>query len=274
MAGIGFELQKLSSRGSLSAQLAATAHGAIIATGPWLFTIACLGVITLATQNLEARNTVSTFRVLVFYAFCLSLIASAPAIITGVRLVADVIYAKKVQQVSGIFLACTVFSALPVAVAGGVVYFVVFELPLFAGLVAITTCVLASLIWVATAFCSAVRDFRAVTLAFSYGMLGATINAIVFAQFGQGPEGMLIGFNIGLCVIVVMLFSQIFVTFPHAVKASSQDILWFVKEIARRGYLCMGALAASIAIWIDKIVLWNSAESETVLWGLRHAPAL
>ena len=104
-------------------------------------------------------------------------------------------------------------------------------------------------------------------------MLGATINAIVFAQFGQGPEGMLIGFNIGLCVIVVMLFSQIFVTFPHAVRASNQDVLWFAKEIAGRGYLCAGAIVASTAIWIDKIVLWNSGESETVLWGLRHAPA-
>jgi len=273
MAGIGFELHKLSSRSSLSSQLAATTHGAVIAAGPWLFTIACLGVTSLATQSLGEQEAVSTFRVLVFYGFCLSLIASSPAIITGVRLVADAIYARKIQRVAGIFLACTVFAAVPVAVVGWLVYFVLFQLPLFAGLTAIATCVLASLVWVATAFCSATRDYRTVTLAFSYGMLCATINAIILAHFGQGPANILIGFNIGLCVVVIMLFNQVFVTFPHAVKADSNSILWFAEEIARRKYLCAGAVSASAAIWIDKIVMWNSSESEILLWGLRHAPS-
>jgi len=56
MAGIGFELQKLSSRGSLSAQLAATAHGAIIATGPWLFTIAKRAAIDVYRREKRHRS--------------------------------------------------------------------------------------------------------------------------------------------------------------------------------------------------------------------------
>ena len=272
MAGIGFELQKLSARNTLSAQFSAAAHGAVVATGPWLFTIASLALIALATEHLGDRAALSTFRVVVFYGFCLSFIASSPAIITGVRLVADAIYAEKIGEVPGIFLNCLLWAALPTAMVGLIVYFVLFNLPWFAGITAIATCILTSLVWVATAFCSAIRNYRIVTLSFLFGMIVVTVNVILLAEFGQGTEGMLIGMNIGLCTIAVSLINQIFVTFPHPVKSSTIDPIGFARKIANRWVLCAGATAASTAIWVDKFVLWYSQAGETVLWGLRHAP--
>lgn len=273
MAGIGFELQKLSARNSLSAQLTATAHGAVVATGPWLFTIASLALISLATRDLPDRAAISTFRVVVFYGFCLSLIASSPAIITGVRLVADAFYAKRIAEVPAIFLNCLMWAALPTMAIGFLVYFVLFSLPWFAGITAIATCILTSIVWVTTAFCSAIRNYRIVTLSFLFGMIAVAVTAILMAELGQGTEGMLIGLNIGLCAIAISLVSQIFATFPHPVNSAAIAPLGFARSIASRWVLCAGATVASIAIWIDKIVLWFSSAGETVQWGLRHAPA-
>ena len=47
MAGIGFELRKLSRQETLSSVVAAAGHAAVIAAGPWLFTIFALATITL-----------------------------------------------------------------------------------------------------------------------------------------------------------------------------------------------------------------------------------
>ncbi|MFY0611368.1 MAG: exopolysaccharide Pel transporter PelG [Hyphomicrobiaceae bacterium] len=272
MAGIGFELQKLSARNTLFAQISAATHGAVVATGPWLFTIVSLALIAIATESLADREVLSTFRVVVFYGFCLSSIAASPAIITGVRLVADAIYAKNIGEVPAVFLNCLFWAALPTALVGFLVYFVAFSLPIFAGVIAITTCVLTSLIWVSTAFCSAIRNYRIVTLSFLFGMIVVTINSILMAKLNQGVEGMLIGMNIGLCTIAVSLINQIFVTFPHPVNSNAVDPIGFARSIADRWMLCVGATIASIAIWVDKIVIWYSGAGETVLWGLRHAP--
>ena len=49
MAGIGFELRRLSQQQTLSALLGAFGHAAVIAAGPWLFTIISLATISFPT---------------------------------------------------------------------------------------------------------------------------------------------------------------------------------------------------------------------------------
>ena len=69
MAGIGFQLRKLSRQETISSVVAAAGHAAVIAAGPWLFTIFSLAAITALTEEIVGRQTVSTFRVIVIYAF-------------------------------------------------------------------------------------------------------------------------------------------------------------------------------------------------------------
>ena len=51
MAGIGFELRKLSRQETLSSVVRAGSHAAVIAAGPWLFTIASLAVISVTVER-------------------------------------------------------------------------------------------------------------------------------------------------------------------------------------------------------------------------------
>ena len=85
MAGIGFQLRKLAGQDTISSVVAAAGHAAVIAAGPWLFTILALATITLLTEEIAGRATVATFRVVVIYAFGVSLVLTAPVTIVATR---------------------------------------------------------------------------------------------------------------------------------------------------------------------------------------------
>ena len=79
MAGIGFALRALSGRNTLSSVVGAAGHAAVIAAGPWLFTIASLAAITASSEPLAGHDTLATFRALIIYAFATSLVLAAPS---------------------------------------------------------------------------------------------------------------------------------------------------------------------------------------------------
>ena len=74
MAGIGFRLKLLLEEGTTKSQLQALVYSAIIATGPWLISVLCIGSITLITPKSLGLQAVESFRVTVVYAYALSII--------------------------------------------------------------------------------------------------------------------------------------------------------------------------------------------------------
>ena len=65
MAGIGFQLRKLAQRETLSAVMSASGHAAVIAAGPWLFTILSLAAIGITTERLVGLDKLAEFRVVI-----------------------------------------------------------------------------------------------------------------------------------------------------------------------------------------------------------------
>ncbi len=57
MAGIGFVLRKLYYRDNLTSLLRACAHSAFASTGPWLFTVLSLAVISYLGATAVSRET-------------------------------------------------------------------------------------------------------------------------------------------------------------------------------------------------------------------------
>ena len=213
MAGIGFELQKLSIRGGLLAPFQAIGHGAIIAAGPWIFTILAIALISLITVKGMGLSALSDFRGIVIYAFALSLFLSAPVVIIATRMVSDAIYSRKFEIVATIFFAALAISATISASFTGFLYGVVFGLSPQTAFVGTLTCVIVSMIWVAHAFCSAVRDYNGVTISFIAGLVTALIGAVLATSQNMQAIGLIWTFNIGLCVTLFWLTSRIFITF-------------------------------------------------------------
>src|SRR5215468_11615481 len=111
MAGIGFRLRALGEQGNLLAPLASIGHAAVIAAGPWLFTVAALEVIGILTASHLSPSSIDGFRLVVIYAFTISLISSAPIVLVAARLVGDALYVRAVGRVRSLFLAASVLSA-------------------------------------------------------------------------------------------------------------------------------------------------------------------
>lgn len=272
MAGIGFALRRLSRQDNLIGRAASVGHAAVVAAGPWIFTILSLGLITLATEQISGLQTLETFRAAVIYAFAISLITTSPIVMVTTRLVADGLYQRNFDRIAGVFIGALAASIFPAMIALLFIYAGVLRVPLDLAIAASSCCLLVALIWVALALAGTVRDYAGVTLAFVIGLLVSVAGAVSAAILDAGAQGLLWGFNTGLCVTLFWLMSRVLATFPHEVLnpiAGLQDLL---RSIRHYWVIALGALAANAAIWTDKWLMWISPIGETVQGGFVHAP--
>jgi uncharacterized membrane protein len=272
MAGIGFALRRLSRQDNLIGRAASIGHAAVVAAGPWIFTILSLGLITLATEQVAGLTTLETFRAAVIYAFCVSLVTTAPIVMVTTRLVADALYQRRFESIAGVYVGALSAAAIPAAVVVALLYAGLLRLPLDLGVAAASCCLIVALIWVSLALAGTVRDYAGVTLAFVVGLLIAVLGAVAAAILDLKAVGLLWGFNTGLAITLFWLMSRVLVTFPHDVPDPIAGLRDLVRAVRRYWVIALGALAANAAIWIDKFIMWLSPIGETVEGGFIHAP--
>jgi uncharacterized membrane protein len=271
MAGIGFQLRKLGRQETITSVVASAGHAAVIAAGPWLFTIFSLASITVLTQQVSGLETLATFRVIVIYAFAASLVLTAPVTIVATRLMADALWSRQPEQVRPLLLgayAC----AMVVTGAGVALLLLVLRPAVHLSIVLMSATLLVSLIWVTLAFCGAVRDYWGVTMSFLVGMLVSLVATVSLAIMGAGAAGMAGGFVLGLAVAFLGMAQRVLATFPHAVTDPSAGVVGMLEGMRRYWHLAAGALAGTAGVWIDKWLFWLSPEGEAVEGGFLHSP--
>lgn len=271
MAGIGFELRRLSRQQSLTALVGALGHAAVIAAGPWLFTIVSLATITLFTEQVAGLATLATFRAVIIYAFAVSLVLTAPVTIVATRLVADALWLKKSERVRPLLFGAYVVSIAFVS-AGVAVLAVYFRMPPALGSALLAASLTVALIWVALSFCGAVRDYRGVTIAFAVGLLTSVLFATAAAVRGLGATWIAWGFVSGLALTFLLLTMRVLETFPGRLDRPELGFEMILGGFGAYRHLALGALVGTAAVWIDKWIFWFSPIGETVKGGLVHAP--
>ncbi len=271
MAGIGFEIRRLSRQETITSVVGAVGHAAVIAAGPWLFTILSLATITVMAESVASTLTLADFRAIVIYSFAVSLVVTAPVTIVATRLVADALWLKNPDAVrSLLFAAFLAAIGIVVPVVAGLSF--VFALDGSVA-VALTACSLVvALIWVALSFCGAVRDYAGVTISFLAGLLVSLVLAIAAAIKGFHAPGMAWGFLAGLTVTFFGLASRVLATFPQPVTELSAALRALIAGFASYRHLAIGAFLGTAGVWIDKWLFWFSAAGERVQIGLLHAP--
>ena len=267
MAGIGFELRRLTQRDDLIGVVQGYGYAALATSGPWLFTILSLSAIVLLGMAATTPQELATFRVLIVYNFAFSLVLSGPATIVTTRYLANCIHAKDVKQAPAMMvgaLALVYAVALPM-VAPFYLLHLRLEAPI--RLAAILNFMLVLGIWMVSVFLTALKNYRAVTFSFlagmSVGILGASLLAPVWAV-----AGMLTGFNAGLALILFTLIARVFGEYPTRAGRPFEFVGCF------RGYwdLALGALAYNAAVWVDKWIMWLAPERELLKSGLVSYP--
>ena len=271
MAGIGFALRALSDRNTLSSVMGAAGHAAVIAAGPWLFTIASLAAITASSEPLAGHETLATFRALIIYAFATSLVLAAPITIVATRLLADQLWQRQTDRVRPLLVAAMGLALVTVA-AGVAALVALFSVPVKLAIALYAATSVVTMIWVAVAFCGAVRDYNGITLTFVVGLVISVAAATAAALTGLGAAGMAWGFTLGLAIALLGMTFRVLATFPVTGATAISQLKALINGFGAYGYLALGALLGTAGVWVDKWVFWVSNEGHSVEGGLIHAP--
>jgi len=267
MAGIGFELRKLTRRDDLLGVLQGTAHSALASTGPWLFTILSLAGIVLISSSFVSREESFTFQLIVIYNFAFSLVMSSPVVMLTTRLLADAIFEKKVEEAPSFFLVSMASLFVSQIFIAGPFYFFFVNLPTGARLAALANFFLVTGIWVVSVFLTALKDYRSVTSSFAIGV-GASLAGCFWLAPKYSVTGMLFGFNIGLTFIFFSLAARVFTEYPYPMIR----IYKLKLHIRKYWEIALGGFVYNLAIWVDKWIMWFAPERRILSSGMVSCP--
>lgn len=267
MAGIGFVLRRLTSRGDLIGLAQGYAHASISTSGGWLFTILALSAVTFFGPRFATYEDLTTFRLLVVYNFGFSLVLTGPLTMVLTRYLSDQIFARTVEGIPGMVLGGIAFAVAVSAPLVAPLYFWYFDLTAAARVAAWLGYTLVSAIWVLAVFLSTLKEYAAVTRAFGIGMTLALVAAFVVGP-DAGVGGMLFGFDLGMAYIVFALTARVFAEFPFPITAPFA----FLRYFRTQWPLALGGGVYYTGIWIDKWLMWTAPERLVLPAGLVSYP--
>jgi uncharacterized membrane protein len=271
MAGIGFALKKLSSQDNLTSRSLAGGHAILISSGPWLVIIVGLALLHMLGQPILDPTDLKIFSILVIYSFALSLVVTSPVSLEATLRVSRIMFQRRFQDVQAVYMAAVFVTTVLSLVCGAIVFFGLIHLPLGLGLAALVCVMQVSHLWLAMAFVAAIKQYAAVTSAFAIGLSCSIVFGTSAGALGYGPGGMIIGFSIGLCVAFCILNFLILKTFPGQLSPL-RDLPSKLRYLRPTSLTFVAAGACSaLAVWIDKLIIWQSNEASAVSEGLLYA---
>jgi uncharacterized membrane protein len=256
MAGIGFELRKLTRGDDLLGIAKAYAHSALTATGPWLMTIIAFSSVVLFGSSIVSVEELNTFRLIIIYDFALSLVITGPIVMLATRILADSIYVRDVRQAPSLMISCLFVVAATELFLAVPFYLGYVNVGSFVRLLAVANFSLIAAIWLVSTFLTALKNYNIITGTFGVGMIVAIGTAVLFSPY-YGLDGMLLGFDTGLAVILFGLIASVLAEYPYHVR----KIFDFRGYFRKYWQLAASGLVYNAAIWVDKWVMWAAPEA-------------
>lgn len=255
MAGIGFILRKLMKKEDLSSLFRAYFHSMMASSGQWIITVLSLGSFYLFSKNLVSDEAYLEFRLIILYNFAFSLVVASPITNCSTRYLADLIYSKRLDLASGLMIGMLILLFIVSLIPVSAYYFFYTKMTRAEVLQSILNFVLIASIWHAGIFISALKYYTGITFTFLFGMTISILSAVKLSE-GYGLVGMLAGFNLGLGFILASLIALVFVEYPPEVK----DVFKILNYFKKYWEIALGYFLYTIALWIDKWIMWFSPE--------------
>ena len=255
MAGIGWRLERLIDRGSLTGVAGAYATGAAVMALPWLLTTAVLMMLPLVIDR--AHTDFATADAAVQVAYAVALLVGAPLQVVASRHSADRVYERRIHALAAPFrralalalVVCASCAAIALAALGVPATIVWCGASLAAGVGAAWTALA-----VGNGLCSP-------TLVLGAVVFGA-ITSFALAALGMveiGVTGYLLGLTFGQCVMLIVLLAGLWHALPAWVDETERLLPAFRDYAALAG----AGLAFNAALWIDKLIVQLVADRET-----------
>jgi polysaccharide biosynthesis protein PelG len=268
MAGIGFELRRLSRSETYFGLLRAYFYAGIIGSGPWVLSILAiliLGVLSLGA--LAPASQVSDFQISVTWLIALSLIYSGGTQLAYTRYVADRLFERESGRVLPNLFGMLLITGSPLLLAS--IPLSLWLLPQTSPayrLLMIVSLNLLNMVWVLTVLLSGLKQYRWLLLLYFLGYGGSDALGLILGRAGFGTEGLLLGFVLGQAVILLGSLALIWREYPP------ERLLEF--DFLRPGRLHLWLLPTGLlfnaGVWADKLLFWLSAgPGQSVIGDLR-----
>lgn len=262
MAGIGFRLQALVTKGSYLEASTAYASSAIISAGPWLAGVVALMALNSTTSSYLSKDDHALLFATILSVFAASILVTGGPQMIVTRYLADRFYLNDTASVAP---TCTgmVFLIVPFSlVALPFLLFAPFDIRY--RLLVVTLFLTLSIIWMIMICLSAAHEHKRIVLIFVSCYAFGVVSSVVLGP-KYGVLGSLAGFTIGQMLCLSLLLVSIYLEFPSTEGISFIYLRYITKYW---DLLIIGALY-TVGIWIDSIIFWMSSRSE-VIHGFYH----
>ncbi len=253
MAGIGFELKKILKEDSIFSIVKVYGYSAMLSAGPWIIsilTIIAIGLVNIYNYNNPGQT--SQFQVIVTYSNAIA----ASLLITGflqlpfTRYVADRIFDKEEHLVMSIFFGMLVINIIIgfLLIIPYVNYLFYSQTLLFV-ILAISTFMIMSCIWIANILAQSLKKYKLVLLFY----LIAYLIIYLFAYFfGDTIENLIFAFFFGNTILFIGLFFLIIRAYPSKIPITFK----FLYDGKFYWSLGFAGLFFNMGVWADKFIFW------------------
>ncbi|WP_304226379.1 exopolysaccharide Pel transporter PelG [Gracilinema caldarium] len=273
MAGIGFQLRKIISRGNLYETIGALVSGVFIVAGPWLISVVAMALLQGFLATLKVEHLI-VFQVVVVYSYAFSLSLFSALHHHFTRIIADLVWESRHGEAASWMLR---FLLLAVVLSLAIAIPVSFIIPLQIGndehlfrmgITALFTVI--NILWIIMLFISLLKQYLIILLVFLGGMGISVFTAPILAQ-QYGVAGALLGYTGGLAVIDVFFLTIALVKYPP--KKPEQGWKTFWQYLGTYGGLIASGFFFYAGQWLDKLFFWFF-KGETIQGiGLKVFPA-
>ncbi len=273
MAGIGFELRRLSRSDTYLGLLRAYLYAGVVGSGPWVLSILAILILGILSLGLVVPpSLISQFQTSVTWLIALSLIYSGGIQLTYTRYVADRLFEDQSERVLPNLFGVLLVTTLPL-------FFVSIPLALWLlpgtspayQLLMIVCLSLLNVVWVLTVLLAGLKQYQWLLILYFLGYgtvvtLGLWLSHML-GPSGWGLEGLLLGFILGQVVIAMGALALVWNEYPPQ-RLIEFD---FLRRRRLRLWLLLTGLFFNAAIWADKFLFWLWPGTGQQIIGRLHA---
>ena len=268
MAGIGFELRRLTAKNNFSGWFHAYLGAAVISAGPWIISILSLMLLNYLLYQVLPPEQIRLFTSSTTHAYAFGLILAGPVQLVLTRYTADCFSAKQRDAVFPSLTGSLFLTSGAALLVGGIFFLGFVPAPPMYQCAAAALFVQVTCIFITSTFLSALREYNRIGFSFFVGF-GVSIAASYLLGSSFGITGAMLGFLTGQFVLFALLAIQVFQEYGRG----SGSRFRFLRSFLQFPDLMLCGFFYNLAIWVDKFLFWWFAQSSVQVAGsLRAAP--
>ena len=268
MAGIGFQLRKLTVGETLTGYVRAYGYAGLISSGPWIMSVLSMVLLSWLLGPLMAeRKDLDYFSASITHVYAFSLILVGPLQLVLTRFAADKFAARRQTDIFPSYLAALALTSVLAAALGFGFFGLVVKGPILHRVSAAALMVYVANIFISSNYLTALRDHRTVVISFAAGYAASLLAAWVAAKW-FGPMAAMAGFACGHAVLFLLLVRALHREFGRNVSPSWEVLGYF----RRFPSLALVGLFYNLGIWADKLMFWWLSDQSVEINGLYTTP--